>query len=412
MKIVFYHTEHNAANLETIYTRGTSGTVSTLLWVAKGLAELGHDVHVLSFSEDIVVNGVKFVSVNSQSGAISYLENLPNIDAFIAIAGAGQIFEEYNCNARIRIYWLHVLGMWNNTLFLKALKESRLDKIVCVSAFHLSYLLFGLEKHALYRYKMSLINKLSYIYNPINLNYISKFRKGVERNRTEGHGSKFIICFAGMLASYKGFHHVVRVFFKFNKLYPNSELRVFGSSELYGITETVGRSGYVEKEFEEEFLSPYLFPDGKNIHPDIKFFGTLARKELYSEMAGSSVLVTGLDGGETFCVTVAEAQALGVPVVTRQRGGQSELIVNSKSGYVVKMDDEKLIAALGSLYSMEDDRFREMQKTAVKNIERFDYKVVSQEWELFIFSLLNNKGFVDFNKLIGSLSVKLKLIKD
>ena len=57
-----------------------------------------------------------------------------------------------------------------------------------------------------------------------------------------------------------------------------------------------------------------------------------------SLLAGASVLVMPSQAYESFGLTIVEAMAFGVPVVTTDVGGMSEVLGDSKAGYVCSKD--------------------------------------------------------------------------
>lgn len=66
----------------------------------------------------------------------------------------------------------------------------------------------------------------------------------------------------------------------------------------------------------------------------------VAREELARELAASRVLLYRGDVEETFCLAVAEAQAVGVPCVLQDLGSVGERIRHRQTGFVAANDDE------------------------------------------------------------------------
>ena len=83
--------------------------------------------------------------------------------------------------------------------------------------------------------------------------------------------------------------------------------------------------------------------------PEAKFTGMLRGEHLARAFASLDVFVhTGV--AETFCQTVQEAQASGVPVVAPARGGPLDLVQDGETGLLYDPDDPRsLRAALGRL---------------------------------------------------------------
>ncbi len=116
-------------------------------------------------------------------------------------------------------------------------------------------------------------------------------------------------------------------------------------------------TGNVEdKEFFDTDVKPYLSSRIKWIGP-VSSEQPLPKKEVVKLMQRAKVFLMTVNWEEPFGLVIAEAQACGTPVIGFNRGAVSELVVNGKTGFVVKPREG--ISGL---------------KAALKNINRINYK--------------------------------------
>src|ERR1700752_1916803 len=80
----------------------------------------------------------------------------------------------------------------------------------------------------------------------------------------------------------------------------------------------------------------------------IRRFAPVGREALANALLGARVMLYRGDPGETFCLALAEAQAMGVPAVVRPLGATPERVIDGVTGRVAE-DDEGFAAAAVSL---------------------------------------------------------------
>ena len=74
------------------------------------------------------------------------------------------------------------------------------------------------------------------------------------------------------------------------------------------------------------FLSP---TEINNLNENsIKLFDPIPKNELFKKLRESRVMLYQGDPGETFCLSIAEAQALGVPCVIKPIGCLGERVID------------------------------------------------------------------------------------
>lgn len=166
-------------------------------------------------------------------------------------------------------------------------------------------------------------SKLSYIYNGIEDS--ARLLKVVSAT-TENKSSPGRHCL--MLATYetrKGHAYLLQAFQMVVKDFPDVQLRIYGHGrphEKKRVADEVKRL-----ELENNVTLGDFTPETAVL------------------LAGASVLVVPSQAHESFGLTIIEAMAFGVPVVTTDVGGMPEVLGDSMAGYVCSKDDPLEFAA-------------------------------------------------------------------
>jgi glycosyltransferase involved in cell wall biosynthesis len=85
------------------------------------------------------------------------------------------------------------------------------------------------------------------------------------------------------------------------------------------------------------------------------------------------------DPGETFCLALAEAQAMGVPAVVRPSGSTPERVIDGVTGHVAE-DDESFAAAAVRLLC-DDDLWRRWHLAALARQRGMSWDAVGARFE-------------------------------
>ena len=96
----------------------------------------------------------------------------------------------------------------------------------------------------------------------------------------------------------------------------------------------------------------------------VRVFAPLPRAELIAALRQSRVMLYRGDENETFCMAVAEAQALGVPAVVQPLGSLPERVQHNATGFVALSDNafaEAAVALLG-----DDALWRRQHEAALR----------------------------------------------
>lgn len=153
---------------------------------------------------------------------------------------------------------------------------------------------------------------------------------------------------------------------------PGAELHVFSSPKTYGAhgdaraaqmnavleqAEALGGSGVVLRE-------------------------PLPKAELAAELAGFRALLYRGDPGETYCLAVGEAQAVGVPCIVQDIGCVAERVIDGKTGFVAA-DDADFAARAVKLLT-DDELWRGQQAAALENQRGWSWDNAATAFERFL----------------------------
>lgn len=144
--------------------------------------------------------------------------------------------------------------------------------------------------------------------------------------------------------------------------HPDAELHVFAGWKTYGAW-GIAVKNRMQKEI--EYASQFAINN-------IIIRDVLPKQELFSEMKEGRAMFYKGDRAETFCLSVAEAQALGLPAVVCDLGSMKERVEHGVTGFVARSDEEFVKYALKVLM---DDQLCGQQSVAAKN------KYIEMNWK-------------------------------
>jgi len=105
----------------------------------------------------------------------------------------------------------------------------------------------------------------------------------------------------------------------------------------------------------------------------------LPREQLIGALEQSRVMLYRGDAGETFCLAVAEAQAMGVPAVVQDIGAVAERVIDGETGTVAR-DDERFCAAAIALLT-DDALWRRQHHAALARQHGQSWDEAAQRFE-------------------------------
>lgn len=123
------------------------------------------------------------------------------------------------------------------------------------------------------------------------------------------------------------------------------------------------------------------------IENQVFLMGQVDRSEIAKKMAGSDCFVL-VSKRETFGVSLIEAMAVGLPVISTKSGGPEDF-VNEENGLLVSVDNkEQLISALQFMYKNINTFNR--KKISEQTLKRFSPETVAKQLTNFYESILND----------------------
>ncbi len=116
---------------------------------------------------------------------------------------------------------------------------------------------------------------------------------------------------------------------------PGAELHLYSGAATYG-----GDPGLAAR------AAPALARAEAMAALGVRRFDPLPRPALAARLAGARAMLYRGDSGETFCLAIAEAQALGLPCLVTALGAVTERIVDGETGLVAADDGQFATAAI------------------------------------------------------------------
>jgi glycosyltransferase involved in cell wall biosynthesis len=137
---------------------------------------------------------------------------------------------------------------------------------------------------------------------------------------------------------------------------PEAELHVFSSWKTYGNWGKKQRERMIrETDYAAGFAQKNVFVRE-----------ALPKEELFREMKNGRAMFYPGDRAETFCLAVAEAQALGLPAVVCNAGSMAERVQHGVTGFVVGKDAQSYAAGAIELLT-NDETWKQMQQNAIRH---------------------------------------------
>ena len=104
----------------------------------------------------------------------------------------------------------------------------------------------------------------------------------------------------------------------------------------------------------------------------------ISRQKLFRQIKTSRVFIYQGSNDETFCMSVAESQTLGVPAVVFDLGCLKERVINKKTGFVCKNEND---FCFNTIQLLNDNKlWSKMNKEALKRKDYFTWEEITKKW--------------------------------
>jgi glycosyltransferase involved in cell wall biosynthesis len=153
---------------------------------------------------------------------------------------------------------------------------------------------------------------------------------------------------------------------------PQAELHIFAGPTVYRD---------VADESEERMETVLARAEDMQVH-GVRRHTPVGRPALALMLAGARVMLYRGDPGETFCLALAEAQAMGVPAVVQARGSVVERVIDGVTGHIAADDDSFAAAAITLL--RDDDLWRRFHTQALARQRGQSWDEIAAQFEMLI----------------------------
>jgi len=147
---------------------------------------------------------------------------------------------------------------------------------------------------------------------------------------------------------------------------PEAELHIYAGAAVYGMTEVPRIDEVLTR---ADALAAYR----------VRRFTPVGRESLAAALSGARVMLYRGDPGETFCLALAEAQAMGVPAVVQPLGSAGERVIDGITGRVAEDDDAFAAAAIAAL--RDDALWRQWHLAALAHQRGWSWDTIAGRFE-------------------------------
>jgi glycosyltransferase involved in cell wall biosynthesis len=153
---------------------------------------------------------------------------------------------------------------------------------------------------------------------------------------------------------------------------PQAELHIYAGGAVYGLTGTPSLRQ----------MDEVLDRAGALAASGVRRFAPVGREPLAGALSSARVMLYRGDPGETFCLALAEAQAMGVPAIVEPLGSTPERVIDGVTGRVAENEDAFVAAAVAVL--RDDELWRRWHLAALERQRGLSWDAVGARFEALI----------------------------
>lgn len=200
----------------------------------------------------------------------------------------------------------------------------------------------------------------SFLKTPLNINVIPN---GINETEFKTNYENKVIVSAGRFVYEKGYERLISLYEPIAKKYPDWELRIYGS----GIDFNLMLDTIFEKNL---YNNVFLYPNTPMI---------------MEELSKASIFVLP-SRFESFGMVVIEAMSVGLPVISYDTYGPSNIIDDAIDGYIIKMDEEKAFQEKIEQLITNHELLKKMGEHAKAKSEFYLFNHIGNLWDELIKS--------------------------
>lgn len=131
-----------------------------------------------------------------------------------------------------------------------------------------------------------------------------------------------------------------------------------------------------------------------NLEPYIKFFPPVSRKDLRDIYVSHTLLVFPSLWNEPFSITLLEAMACGIPIISTDTGGSKEILKNEENCLLFEKKSSQDLADKIDRLLRDSSLRKRLTENAFETIKEYSLDKMADKIENYLKGILENKVFI------------------